>query len=110
GLTPEQLEAQSRNVVVGYGGVGGFACYPLEGSQLNRDIPGNENRLIQGSIGLCWAIGQQILQYQPLANLQRLLNSFNVYNIQFITGTITHIDNRTTGGFDVGKITVVDER
>jgi len=107
-LTPEQLEDQSRNVVVSYGGVGGLACYPIDGSQLNRDIPGNEDRLIQGSIGLCWNIGQQILTYQSLLNLQRLLDSFSVYNIQFITGTITKIDNRTSGGFDVGKITVTD--
>lgn len=108
GLTPEQLEDQSRDVVVSYGGVGGLACYPIDGGQLNRTIPGNEDRLIQGSIGLCWAIGQQILQYQPLLNLQRLLSSFAIYNIQFITGTITKIDNRTAGGFDVGKITVTD--
>jgi len=107
-LTPEQLEDQSRDVVVSYGGVGGLACYPIDGSQLNRNNPANENRLIQGSIGLCWNIGQQILQYQPLLNLQRLLNSFSVYNIQFITATITKIDNRTSGGFDVGKITVTD--
>jgi DUF917 family protein len=108
GLTPEQLEDQSRDVVVSYGGVGGLACYPIDGGQLNSNIPGNEDRLIQGSIGLCWAIGQQILTYQPLLNLQRLLTSFSVYNIQFITGTITKIDNRTAGGFDVGKITVTD--
>jgi DUF917 family protein len=107
-LTPEQLEEQSRDVVISYGGVGGLACYPVDGSQLNRDIPGNEDRLIQGSIGLCWNIGQQILAYEPLLNLQGLLNSFDVYNIQFITGTITDIDNRTAGGFDVGKIIVTD--
>lgn len=107
-LTPEQLEDQSRDVVVSYGGVGGLACYPIDGGQLNRNNPVNEDRLIQGSIGLCWNIGQQILKYEPLLNLQRLLSSFSVYNIQFITGTITKIDNRTHGGFDVGKVIVTD--
>jgi len=39
-LTPEQLEDQSRDVVVSYGGVGGLACYPIDGDQLNRNNPG----------------------------------------------------------------------
>lgn len=108
GLTPEQLEDQSRVIVTGYGGVGGLACYPIDGGALNPNLPGNENRLVQGSIGLCWAIGQQILKYQPLTNLQQLVASYGLCNFEFITGSISKIDNRTKDGFDVGKITLSD--
>jgi len=108
GLTPEQLEDQSRVIVTGYGGVGGLACYPVDGGALNPSTPGNENRLVQGSIGLCWAVGQQILNYQPLTNLQQLVASYGLCNFEFITGTISTIDNRTKDGFDVGKVTLTD--
>lgn len=108
GLTASELEDASRDVVVGYGGVGGLACYPLDGDQLNRNNPANEDKLIQGSIGLCWAIGRQILAYQPLEQLQRLLRSFDVDSYLFIDGKITSIENRTAGGFDVGKVVLTD--
>jgi len=50
-LDPGQLEDESRDVVIGYGGVGGLACYPIIGSQLNSTNPDNEKKLIQGPWG-----------------------------------------------------------
>lgn len=103
-LDPGQLEDASRDVVIGYGGVGGLACYPIIGSQLNSLNPDNEKKLIQGSVGLAWNIGEQLLKFQPLTNLQKLLSSFNIKSYMWISGIIEKIDNRTFGGFDVGKV------
>lgn len=103
-LDPDQLEDASRDVVISYGGVGGLACYPIIGSQLDSTNPDNEKKLIQGSVGLSWNIGEQLLKFQPLLNLQKLLSSFAIRSYMWISGKITKIDNRTCGGFDVGKV------
>ncbi|WP_027358331.1 S-methyl thiohydantoin desulfurase domain-containing protein [Desulforegula conservatrix] len=103
-LDPDQLEDASRDVVIGYGGVGGLACYPIICSQLDSTKSENEKKLIQGSVGLAWNIGEQLLKFQPLSSLQKLLSSFNIRSYMWISGKITKIDNRSCGGFDVGKV------
>lgn len=105
-LDPGQLEDQSRDVVIGYGGVGGLACYPIKGNLLNSQNPENEKKLIQGSVGLSWNIGQQLLRFEPMSSLQKLLASFNIKSYLWLSGMITKIDNRTSGGFDVGKVII----
>ncbi len=105
-LDPDQLEKESRDVVISYGGVGGLACYPIICSDLDSGNPQNEAKLVQGSVGLAWNIGEQLLKFQPLSNLQKLLGSFNIKSYMWISGKITKIDNRTCGGFDVGKVTL----
>lgn len=72
-LDPDQLEDASRDVVIGYGGVGGLACYPIICSQLDSTKPENE-KLIQGFRGLAWNI-TVLLNFQPLSSLQKLLSS-----------------------------------
>jgi len=71
------LEDEARNLINTYGQVGGIGCYPMAGADLNRLKPGNEHKLIQGSIGLAWNIGQQILKYEGLDKLSMLLASFS---------------------------------
>lgn len=105
-MTPEQLEEASRDVVIGYGGVGGLGCYPIKGDSLNSLDPENEKKLIQGSVGLSWNIGRQLLLFEPLENLGKLLASFGIRSYFWLTGIITKIDNRTSGGFDVGKVII----
>lgn len=109
GLTPSQLEDASRDVVIGYGGVGGLGCYPILCGEIDSNKPENEMKLIQGSVGLAWNIGEQLLKYEPISNLQKLLSSFGIRSYQWIKGTIIKIDNRTCGGFDVGKVIVSGE-
>lgn len=109
-LSATELEAQSRVVVSGpgYDQVGGLACYPIDGAQLNSDIPANRDKLIQGSVGLSWFVGQLILSQVSPSVLSECLGIIGTQNYQWMNGTITDIDNRTSGGFDVGKIILSD--
>ena len=107
-LDANELEEQARSVIsgAGYDQVGGLACYPIDGGSLNSNDPANENKLVQGSVGLCWYIGGLILSQVTPDELADMLSIFGRPNYRFLNGTITNIDNRTSGGFDVGKVTL----
>ncbi len=104
------LEDEARNLINTYGQVGGIGCYPMAGADLNRLKPGNEHKLIQGSIGLAWNIGQQILKYEGLDKLSMLLASFSIGSCVFFEGTVTDIIYRKLAGFDLGKVVLRKEK
>lgn len=88
----------------GYQQVGGLACYPLESSYIASAAA--NNALVHNSISNAIDFGKTLLETPPSDVLKEKLSSMNIDNFCFINGQISHIDNRTQDGFDVGKITL----
>ncbi|MDK2776207.1 MAG: DUF917 domain-containing protein [Pseudomonadota bacterium] len=110
-MSATELEAVSRKVVSSpeYQQVGGLACYPLDSSWLNSSA--GEEALVERSLSTAVAVGHVILNqaasgYDVLrVKLAALLTDIGVANYQLLQGTLSAIDNRTSGGFDVGRLT-----
>lgn len=81
---PPDLEKEVLAFVGKHHDVGGLACYPLDGEDLNNAYPQNANRLIHGSLGLAWKIGEQLLQYEGLDKLLGLLESNGIRSYTLI--------------------------
>ena len=110
GLDPEQLEEKARETVSQpqYHQVGGMACYPLDTNFLLSAQA--KNALVYQSISAAMIIGDYLLNSTSSAGLAELLNLMHIDNFIFIDGDIQQIINRTSGGFDVGKIIITSDQ
>lgn len=103
GLDPQNLGIKASEFIKNHKEVGGLACYPNDGADLNSSDPKNINRLIQGSIGLVWKIGDLILGGKSLKEVLSLLESLGIK-------CFTLIENAALlYGLDVGRVKLVNE-
>jgi uncharacterized protein len=98
------LEDETRQVVSGpaYQQVAGLACYPLSAHWLGSAEA--VDSLVPGSLSLAMKTGDLLLSQQSDSGLGQLLEALGVANYCLFDGTLSCIDNRTAGGFDVGKL------
>ena len=119
-IDPDTLEYAAGLLVKHWGKIGGLACYPTDESLLTtsgrsgRNDAENPQRLIQGSIGLCWDIGRRIHNGVRLSELLATLKDPKGYGIK----NNVLIENATAipvaGGqaasiLDVGKYIMRDD-
>ena len=104
-LSPTQLEDAARKAVSdpAYHQVGGMGLWPVSSDFLQSD-EGNA-ALIQNSVSDAIRLGRTILSYLGDQAISDTLTNLGIDNYQFMTGKLTQMDNRTSGGFDVGKMT-----
>jgi len=117
-IDPYLLEYAAGTMIKQGGKVGGLACYPVKGELLKT--PGNteivtdtRNRLIQGTIGLCWEVGKMMLKDQDektdhldfIEQLWKLLKSHNIKSYILIEEATAYPPARgdSTMILDVGK-------
>ena len=109
--TPTELEDEARKVVSSplYHQVGGLACYPMDSSWVSSSTGGES--LVESSISGAIAIGNVLLTYASQGysvlepELKSALSDQGKANYVLASGELTVIDNRTSGGFDVGRLT-----
>lgn len=108
-LSPTELENAARDVVSdpAYHQVGGMGLWPVSSDFLQSSA--GTAALIQNSVSDAIRLGRTILSYLGDQAISDTLTNLGIDNYQFMTGTLTQMDNRTSGGFDVGKMTFTRE-
>lgn len=103
----DDAESQARRFAQSHNSTAGMACYPMQGADLNcARSDKNKAKLIQGTIGLAWNLGRNIVELKSYPEFLRLLDSFTLGSYTLFEGIITDKEERKISGFDAGKITV----
>lgn len=105
-LTATELEEAARAVVnqPEYQQVGGMACYPMNSETLAG--PHTDSMVINHSVSTAVELGKTLLKFGNQQTLAETLTQMDIANYIFIHGKIVGIENKTSSGFDVGKITL----
>jgi DUF917 family protein len=104
----EDAENQARRFAQLHNNTTGIACYPMRGSDLNCSILSdkNEDKFIQGTVGVAWSLGQNIIESGIYNGFLEFLNTFTLTTHILFEGIITNKEERKISGFDAGKITL----
>lgn len=104
GLTPTQLEDAARIEVSKpvYNQVGGMACWPMDSDFLHSED--SDTAVIRGSVNAAIQVGRTLLNCPTPGMLAETLNGLNIDWYVLDNGLIENLVNRTSAGFDVGKI------
>ncbi|KZZ44043.1 hypothetical protein A3759_01010 [Thalassolituus sp. HI0120] len=102
--TPTQLEDAAREVVSqpAYEQVGGMACWPIDSDYfLSQEA---KSSVIHNSVSAAIKVGYTILNSPEPKHLVETLNALGIDNYVIDNGLVRKVINRTSHGFDVGKI------
>lgn len=107
----DDAENEARQFARANNYITGFACYPMQGKDLNCSSPSDENwnKFNQWTVGFAWNLGRNIVEYRNYNKFLEFLGSFSLSSYTLFEGIITHKEERNISGFDAGKITVSNE-
>lgn len=104
----DDAESQARLFAKSHNYLAGMACYPMRGADLNCSILSGKNqaKFIQGTVGLAWNLGRNMIESRNYHEFLAFLDSFSLTGYTLFEGIIINKEERTISGFDAGKITV----
>lgn len=104
----DDAESQARRFAKSHNYLAGMACYPMQGADLDCSILSGKNqaKFIQGTVGLAWNLGRNMIESGSYHEFLEFLDSFFLPSYTLFEGVITDKEERKISGFDAGKITV----